>query len=117
MLLAAPLTVVFAIPELFNSIFYGTPEIELTYKNSSTSVFLIRFIIIGILNISVIILSAITVAASRKLYFRTAVIYDLTAVNVMYILNFSAFIKVKSRFAAMTVSIFAAPAAYFLANV
>lgn len=91
MLLLASLTAVFAVPEFFKDISCGVLEIEMTCKNSSASVFSIRLMIIGFVNISMITLFSTILSVGWGLRFWHVILFGLVPVNVIYILNFLLF--------------------------
>lgn len=88
MLLLTSLTAIFAVPEFFKDVSCGVLEMELTCKNSSASIFSIRLIIIGFMNITMITLFSLILSFGWELRFWSVIRCGLLPVNIIYIINF-----------------------------
>lgn len=107
MFFLAPLTAVFAVPEFFKDVSCGVLEMEMTCKNSCASVFSIRLILIGFVNITVITLFSSILSFGWGLRFWSVILYGLLPVNLIYIINFFLFrmLKVCGRFSVLSCSV------------
>lgn len=108
--LLASLTAIFAIPELFKDVSCGVLEIEMTCKNNCASIFSIRLIIVGFLNITMITLFSSILSAEWGLRFWSIILYGLIPVNLIYIFNFLLFrmLKICGRFSVLSCSVITA---------
>lgn len=107
MLLLAPLTTIFAVPEFFKDVSCGVLEIEMTCKNNSASIFSIRLILIGFINISMITIFASTLSITWGLRFVSVILCGLIPCNVIYIINFFVFrlLKICGRLSVLSCSL------------
>ena len=114
MLLVAPLTAIFAVPEFFKDISCGLLEMEMSCKNSGASTLSIRLIIIGFINIIMLSLFSCILALSWLLRFLSIILYGIVPVNIIYILNFLFFhlFRICSRVTALSCAIITSIAAY-----
>lgn len=97
LLLLSPLTAVFGVPELFKDVSCGMLEIEMTCKNNSATIFRVRLLLVGLINIGAIALFSSLLSAMWALRFSRVILYGLIPVNLVYILELFLFRSLKPR--------------------
>ena len=112
----APLTALFAVPELFKDILFGMSELEKSCKNSSSRVLLMRIIGMGCINLFALSVCAGIFTASLSQNFFTLILYVLVPYNCVNIINllFISLFRIKGRGAALAVSLLSSAIVYFI---
>ncbi|MCI6012768.1 MAG: hypothetical protein MRZ97_08270 [Firmicutes bacterium] len=111
-----PLVGILAYPEMFRDLFYDMSEIENSCKNNSATLFTMRLLIVGIMNLFLLtVLAAVTSQAWDDSFLRTAVFgltpflwIHLTALPLLHVMH------IRSRIGALALSALMTATAWIL---
>ena len=112
----APLTALFAVPELVKDVLFSMSELEKSCKNSSSTILLMRLIGVGCINLFALSLFAGIFAGSLGQNFFALMLYVLVPYNCVNIINllFIRLFRIKGRGASLAVSLLSAAVVYVI---
>lgn len=112
----APLAALFAVPELIKDSLYNMSELESSCKNSGSVILLMRLIVVGCINVTMLILFAGIIAGTWHQDFFSLILYAIVPYNCvnMICLAFIQILKIRGRSAALTVSVLSAVIVFIL---
>jgi hypothetical protein len=115
-LIFAPLTALYAVPELYKDVFCDMSELEFSCKNSGSKILMIRLVIIGLINLSVLLISTSVLACRWDLSFPALMATALVPYNCANIINLAILriFGIRTRSGALCLSLVAAVLAWAL---